>query len=127
MECGVSGEGALTDPENWVVQIFRCGTTPCVDGINLPLGYQSGQPDCVNATLDGSGGVQPPCDLHPVGEWRCLGGQHGAAAWACMAGPFVWRCYLPSASSISAAGCYSWPDHHGACRPRELHGIPRQR
>lgn len=37
-ECGISGFGASTDPGNWLVQVYKCGTTPCNVGANLPTG-----------------------------------------------------------------------------------------
>lgn len=36
--CGVSGYGASTGAGNWLVQIYRCGTSSCQVGVNLPQG-----------------------------------------------------------------------------------------
>ena len=59
-------------------QLFKCGINACVDitnpgppiqppNGNVPIGYQSGIPTCVNSTLAGTGGVQPPCEMNPTG------------------------------------------------------------
>jgi hypothetical protein len=61
-KCTVSGFGADTDPGHWQVQIYRCGTTSCQAGINLPIGWDSSLPPCTNSTGNG-----PSCTLSPVG------------------------------------------------------------
>ena len=59
--CYATGTGASVDPAHWRVQLIKCGTSVCADGINLPAGYQASYPACQNVT------VGPSCALSPIG------------------------------------------------------------
>jgi hypothetical protein len=92
--CGVSGYGANTAPGNWLVQVYRCGTSPCQVGVNLPPAWDNSLPTCANTTTG------PSCTLNPVGPASYSGNYYTARynfyvpdAWERNDTYFAWRCF----------------------------------
>lgn len=102
--CDVTGAGASLDPAAWRAQLYLCGSSDCVDGANLPGGYQAGLPTCDNYT------TQTSCTLPPTAVAYAASTYSSSFAYtmpnAYRGGPtfYAWRCfYLCDAANASTA------------------------
>ncbi len=102
--CDVTGAGASTDPASWRAQLYICGTSDCVDGVNLPSSFQPDLPTCVNYTTTSSCTL-PPTAVGYVGStytstfaYSVPQAYRGATTY------YAWRCfYLCDSADASSA------------------------